>query len=148
MTRLQKDKKVNYKTRCEISPCYSILILNMTTTQFDIIKQYILRKGDRQTYCNMYNNNPHLALDEFEVYLNPSIGQANINCDPNLSDFNDLVIRLLHLPVYYDVMLDDNKQTLNFDSPTGKVYFDKLYLFVQRNNQAETGNTSRVYSPE
>ena len=59
---------------------------------FEKIKAYILSKGDRQTYCNKYNSNPHYSFPGFEAYLNPEIGQQNINCDPALSDFNEMVI--------------------------------------------------------
>lgn len=65
----------------------------LTVEAFQRIKQMILRDGDRRTYCNMYNNNPHIELDGFHAYLDPVGGQRNINCDPELSDFDELVIQ-------------------------------------------------------
>ena len=63
--------------------------LNMTAAQFDIIKKYILLKGDRQGFCNMYNDNPHMAFGNSDVYLNPA-STGNTNCDPTKSDFNQI----------------------------------------------------------
>jgi hypothetical protein len=61
---------------------------------FEKIKAFILNHGDRYGgYSNMYNNNPNYSFSGFETYLNPEIGQLNINCDPEISDFNKIVIR-------------------------------------------------------
>jgi hypothetical protein len=69
---------------------------------FETIKIFILNNGDREGYSNMYNNNPHYTFYGFESYLNPEIGQANINCDTNKSDFNEIVIRDMNAnPQYY-----------------------------------------------
>ena len=57
------------------------------------IKEFILKNGFRSTYCNMYNNNPAFHGKNFHFYLNPDNGQKNINCDPDKSDFNTLVMR-------------------------------------------------------
>ena len=109
----------------------------MTATQFAVIKQYILLKGDRLTYCNMYNDNPHLVFGARDAYLNPSIDQLNINCDPNQSDFNTIVIQdCSTIPIYYRINVHDNEQALTFDPPDGKTLFDQLYLFVQENTSA------------
>ncbi len=64
----------------------------LTATNFAVIRQFILRDGDRQTYCNMYNHNPHLAGLGFDVFLDPADGQKNINCDPELGEFDTIVI--------------------------------------------------------
>ncbi|NTV45308.1 MAG: hypothetical protein HGB11_02000 [Chlorobiales bacterium] len=57
------------------------------------IKAFILASGQRETYCNMYNNNPACHTRNFHVYLNPDTGQQNINCDTEKSDFNNLTIK-------------------------------------------------------
>jgi len=57
------------------------------------IKQFILKNGQKETYCNMYNGNPAYHTKNFRFYLNPDSGPANINCDPAKSDFNNLTIR-------------------------------------------------------
>jgi hypothetical protein len=54
------------------------------------IKRFILRNGHRETYCNMYNDNPAYHTKGFQFYLNPDNGQ---NTDPAKSDFNTLTIR-------------------------------------------------------
>jgi hypothetical protein len=62
------------------------------------IKQFILKQEHKETYCNMYNNNPFFAVKNYRFYLNPDPGpnghpQFNVNCDPQKTDFHTLVIR-------------------------------------------------------
>lgn len=78
----------------------------LTVEAFERVKRLILRKGDRRTYCAMYNRNPHLAFvaDEgstFDAYLHPDVGQRNIHCDPELSDFDELVVQDWNDPEVY-----------------------------------------------
>lgn len=81
----------------------------MSVQDFEDIKSYILTNGDRQTYCNIYNNNPHYSFSGFESYLNPEIGQANINCDTEISDFNEIAIRDQNsMPIYYHILVVRN----------------------------------------
>jgi hypothetical protein len=65
----------------------------LTAASFQRIKRMILARGDRQTYCNKYNQNPHVEVSGFHAYLSPDVGQRNINCDPALSDFDQLTIQ-------------------------------------------------------
>ena len=65
----------------------------MTVDEFRRIRAHVLAHGDRLTWCNMYNCNPHLAFDDFDVFFNPDIGQRNINCDPARSGFDVMIIR-------------------------------------------------------
>ena len=78
----------------------------LTAAAFNQIKDHILAHGDRQTYCNMFNNNPHVALGNMDIYLNPDTGQQNINCDLKLSGFNHMVIRTRKPWRYYRVQLN------------------------------------------
>lgn len=57
------------------------------------IKRFILKKGRRETYCNIYNNNPAYHTKNYSYYLNPDLGQKNPNCETNKSDFHSLTIR-------------------------------------------------------
>ena len=57
------------------------------------IKQLIIKNGLRETYGQMYNNNPAYHTNRFAFYLNPDTGQANINCELDKSDFQTLVMR-------------------------------------------------------
>lgn len=63
----------------------------VTTANFTRIRQFILDRGKRQTYCNMFNNNPYWPFAGFNAYLNPP-DQRNINCEIGKSVFNHLVI--------------------------------------------------------
>ena len=65
----------------------------VTVEAFLKIKSLVLTQGDRQTYCDMYNDNPHYAFKDFDVFLDPDTGQGNINCDKQKSDFNYMVFR-------------------------------------------------------
>jgi hypothetical protein len=66
-----------------------------TITRENLIKiqRFILTQGKRETYCNMYNNNPAFQTKTYRFYLNPDTGQENINCDPKKSEFHNLTIR-------------------------------------------------------
>lgn len=68
-----------------------------TVTRENLIKiqQFIIKQGKRETYCNMYNNNPASQTKSYRFYLNPDIGQQNINCDLKKSEFHNLTIRRL-----------------------------------------------------
>jgi hypothetical protein len=63
------------------------------------IKTFMLRSGKTRTYSNMYNRNPWLETEHFDLYLNPDPGgphnhrQWNMNCDPERGDFHTLVVR-------------------------------------------------------
>jgi hypothetical protein len=59
-----------------------------------IIKDFIIKKGKRETYCNMFNNNPAFHTNKYSWYLNPDTGQDNLNCDLKKSDFNNITIRI------------------------------------------------------
>ena len=78
----------------------------LTAAAFNQIKDHILADGDRQTYCNMFNNNPHVTLGNMDIYLNPDTGQQNINCNLKLSAFNHMVIRTRDPRKYYRVQLN------------------------------------------
>jgi len=60
--------------------------------EFEKIKNFILKNGDRRTFRNYDNNNPHFHFGDFRAYLNSEIGQKNINNDPEISDFNEITI--------------------------------------------------------
>ncbi len=64
----------------------------LTVENFLRIKAFILSRGLRQTYCNMFNDNPYYPFANFNVYLNPP-SQLNINCDTGRSDFTAIVIQ-------------------------------------------------------
>jgi hypothetical protein len=88
----------------------------LTVADFNRIKNYVLAHGDRETYCQMYNNNPHAALGGVDIYLHPDTGQQNINCDPKLSGFNHVVIRTQKM-TYYRIALDQARSTLDCPIP-------------------------------
>ncbi len=117
---------------------YRDITKNLSVQEFETIKSFILENGDRQTYCNMYNNNPHYSFEGFEAYLNPETGQGNINCDPEISDFNEIVIRDQDAdPQYYHILIvrqgDLENKEIFFNVPEGmkeeKVYLLKYYEY-------------------
>ncbi len=80
----------------------------ITVEAFLKIKALVLTKGDRQTYCDMYNDNPHYGIKDFDVFLDPDTGQGNINCDKKKSDFNYMVFRT-ETAGYFDLRLNASK---------------------------------------
>jgi hypothetical protein len=113
------------------------IIHMLNYNDFEKIKNFILENGDREGYSNMYNNNPHYSFDSFETYLNPEIGQLNINCDPAISDFNEIVIRDLGSDPQYFYLLIVHIGDLEKEQITGnisgliegKVYLLKYYKY-------------------
>jgi hypothetical protein len=83
----------------------------ITVNNFQIIKNFILKKGNRFTYCSKYNKNPYYRFKALDVFLNPEPGgpynhpQWNLNCDPALSDFDEILIRDSEMN-YYHFKLD------------------------------------------
>jgi hypothetical protein len=65
----------------------------LNRTNLIAIQKFILKQGQTETYCNMYNCNPSYSIDNYFFYLNPDTGQFNINCEPEKSGFHTLVIR-------------------------------------------------------
>ena len=48
-----------------------------------------------------YNHNPHHRFGAFDAYLTPDVGQRNINCDPERSDFDEIVVQDWELDEIY-----------------------------------------------
>jgi hypothetical protein len=82
----------------------------------DRIKYFILKKGLKTTYSQMYNDNPSYPTGHHDFYLNPDSGQRNINCDPKKSDFNILAIRIHTLNDHSDDECNGQYVNLNFMS--------------------------------
>ncbi len=77
------------------------------------IKQFILKQGLSRTYSQMYNNNPYYGFANYNAYLNPDVGQKNINCERSKSDFNHLVIQTSAVPYrYWDIQPSENRKYL------------------------------------
>lgn len=64
----------------------------LSVQDFEKIKTFILDSGKFEPYFNMYQQQPVYSFDNFLVTLLPEVGQHNIACDPEISDFNQLVI--------------------------------------------------------
>jgi hypothetical protein len=64
----------------------------LSIKEFEKIKNFILKKGDRRFYRNYDSGNPHFHFNDFHTYLNSEIGQRNIDNDPEISDFNEITI--------------------------------------------------------
>ncbi|MEZ4461958.1 MAG: hypothetical protein R3E66_20005 [bacterium] len=97
----------------------------LTPENFDLIRRFVLDHGDRQTYGNMYNHNPHLRAHDvdIDIYLNPADGQENINCDPELGEFDTMVIFAPKSPPV-SVSLDGNR--LRFE-PNHAAFIECVY---------------------
>jgi hypothetical protein len=101
--------------------------------QFEIIKNFILEKGDTKTYRNYDNNNPHYSFKDYDVYLGSDVGQKNINNDPKKSDFNELVIQYKgEIPLNLKLIamrkgdIGSNKEWISKSMIEGNVYVQKI----------------------
>ncbi|HPE76219.1 MAG TPA: T9SS type A sorting domain-containing protein [Draconibacterium sp.] len=112
----------------------------VSVDSFESIKTFVLTNGDRETYSNMYNDNPHFHFEEFELYLNPDIGQANINCDTSKSDFNEVVIKDQNAnPQYYYVHVVRKGDLTNAQIHTFEgMVEEKVYLLNFDNNNMDS----------
>ena len=52
---------------------YHALSPALPGNNFSAIVRFVLKHGDRRTYCSGYNDNPHYRFADFDVYLNPSL---------------------------------------------------------------------------
>lgn len=73
-------------------PDFTNITNNFSESQFDELKRFILKKGDRQSYRNFDSKNPHYKIGNANLYLNAEIGQENRNNEATLSDFNEITI--------------------------------------------------------
>ena len=102
--------------------------------EFESIKEFVLTKGDRQTYRNFDNNNPHYKFEDFDIFFNAEIGQRNINNDPKISDFHEMVIADWEADIryYHLVIVRENSQNIFQKGvypgmQTGNVYLLDVY---------------------
>lgn len=121
---------------------------NLFTKQnFKTIRSYILKNGDRTTYCNMFNNNPHFEVGNFDVFLNP-INQfgSRGNCDCPENDFTELVIwftgsrgsQYYHIKLsaesnVLDLESDDNNKSRNQLEKEIEPYFESIFKYMEQN---------------
>jgi hypothetical protein len=85
----------------------------LTVSNFVKIRQFILVNGLSRTYSQMYNHNPFYGFTNFNTYLNPDVGQANINCDRTKSGFSYLVIQTSTPPYrYWDIIWNRKRNSL------------------------------------
>lgn len=110
---------------------YADITGTFSMNDFEVVKTFILNNGDRKTYRNFDNNNPHYSFNGFEAYLNAEIGQANPNNDPTISDFNQITIRDRNAdPQYYYIHIvrkGDNNNT-DINKPFEGLKEEKVYL--------------------
>lgn len=54
---------------------------------FEQLRSYIIKNGDRKTYCPNYENNPHYRIEDLslEIYLNPTNKDSRISSE---KDYN------------------------------------------------------------
>lgn len=98
------------------------------------IKRFIISKGQKCTYSQMFNDNPCFFTGNYEFYLNPDPGgpyshpQWNANCDPQKGDFNILVIRR---------NIDKDLSHEAFNDQYRKIYFKEEYKIIIEADDAD-----------
>jgi len=109
---------------------------------FEKIVQYILSNGDRMTYCNMYNNNPHYDLEGCDVFLNPLSQRLDHLLSGSVSDYDTIVIKdwgSRH--TYYEIMLVEGRvyiynpyeaEPTGYENEILTKYIPKLKLLIGR----------------
>ncbi|MCF6361170.1 MAG: hypothetical protein L3J29_10475 [Cyclobacteriaceae bacterium] len=120
--------------------------------EFELVKNFILEKGDRRFYRNYDNNNPHYDFKNFQVYLNAEIGQKNLYNDPEISDFNEITIHNGNADIqYYTLRIvregDIENKDIHVDSG---MKVNHLYLMntYERNLKVMRIDLMNIYLPE
>lgn len=112
-------------------------ITNQLSIQdFEKIKMLILDSGIYEPFCNMYEKQPVYSFGKFSATLLPEVGQLNITCDPQISDFNKLVIYDSDLQsryIHFLIIRQGDKNKANIEIPDyaglkeNKVYLIRYY---------------------
>lgn len=107
---------------------------------FELVKSFILNKGDRKTYRTFDSNNPHYSFYGFEAYLNAETGQNNINNNPTISGFNQITLRDKNAnPQYYTIHIvrkGDNSKA-DITKPFEGMKEEKVYLLNPNDEDIE-----------
>jgi len=118
-----QESKMNFSIINELLDC----------NEFEIVKTFILKNGDRKTYRNIDNQNPHYQFENFEAFLGADL-RINKNNDPEISDFNDLTIYNRNSEIRYFKFLivrkgdiEDNKFWIREGMEEGQVYLLDTY---------------------
>ena len=118
-------------------PDFTNVTNNFSASQFEELKRFILKKGDRLTYRNFDNKNPHYKMGSADLYLNAEIGQENMNNDATISDFNEITINDAKYRYTIRLVRKGDLKKANIYSPKG-LEENKLYLTgVYRLNKAK-----------
>jgi hypothetical protein len=101
----------------------------LTTENFVRIREFILVRGQRTTYCNRYSNNPYYEFGDLTFYLNPD--RTNIHCDLGKWEFTTLVVRDPNGTAdeqYWDIELDRPNRRLRL----AQYYMEKQGVVLAR----------------
>jgi hypothetical protein len=116
----------------------------LSKDKFEKIVGFVLKNGDRKTYCNIYNNSPHYKLEDFNIYLNPVEQKINIvqeSLSGTISDYNSITIydcnadgkfryyyiRLADEQVFLDSYRYQNEEEFNFTKKAFlRIYYPKI----------------------
>lgn len=83
---------------------------------FEQMRSFIFKNGDRQTYCPSYVDNPHYEMKDMnlEIYMNPSAGKES---EPKQLDYTIMYIvsRGTEIPFNYYLYLTDRRDVYLYD---------------------------------
>ena len=83
---------------------------------FEQMRSFILKNGDRQTYCPSYTDNPHYEMkdENLEIYMNPTTKGAS---KPKDLDYTIMYIvsKDTNLPFNYYLYLTDRRDVFLYD---------------------------------
>lgn len=83
---------------------------------FEQIRSFILKNGDRKTYCPNYTDNPHYEIEDkkLEIYMNPSVSG---DYKPRDLDYTIMYIvsKDEKLPFNYYLYLTDRRDVYLYD---------------------------------
>lgn len=128
----------NEKENEPITNDYRDITSQLSVQDFENIKMLILDSGIYEPFFNKYYEQPVYSFDDFITTLEPEIGQLNSKCDPQISDFNKLVIfdsDLQFKYIHFLIIRQGDMKKENIEIPDyfglkeNKVYLLKYYEY-------------------
>lgn len=111
---------------------------------FEEMRSFILKNGDRKTYCPNYTDNPHyeMSSDNLEIYMNPSSGTEVQPKDLDytimyiVSNANEIPFNYyLYLTNKRDVYLYDYNKYLSEDSVRKHILGELTSILMKMKNE-------------
>ena len=106
------------------------------SSDFQNLRKFVFKYGDRKTYRNFDSNNPHYRFDDFDVYLGTGDQRASLETkEIKVKEYTELVI---HDGNYHTFYLTSS-ETENF----GQGHLEKGKVYWHNQNYQDAGKAAK-----